>query len=142
MSTPDLCNVCDSLINELGVPANFWGFQYPHSGNGYSGIYVLSGSFDGREYISSPLIKALLQNQFYEIKFYVSLADKILKASIGSIGVYFSNDSIEGDTTTQVLSLFPQIQNPKDSFLSDTLNWMIIVDTFLASGGERFITIG
>ncbi|MCY7410391.1 MAG: T9SS type A sorting domain-containing protein [Chitinophagales bacterium] len=143
-NTPDYYNVCDSLIPpELGegVPSNFYGYQYPRSGNGYAGIICRYSTVNGRDYISCPLILPLNREQIYYLEFYCVLANSS-SASIGSLGISFSNDSISGDTTYHVLNLTPQIQHAPDSFLSDTLHWMKVSGTFTAQGGERFITIG
>src|SRR5947207_14609609 len=50
LNTPDYFNACDSLIPSYassGVPDNFEGSQYPHSGFGYAGISVHSGTENG-----------------------------------------------------------------------------------------------
>ena len=92
------------------------------------------------------------------MSFFVSLADKSPNA-MATIGALLSSDRI-GDSTMGILMrrevtdlgvskiqsiatwLEPQVANPADSVLSDTKNWVEIVDTIVADGGERFLTIG
>ena len=49
--------------------------------------------------------------------------------------VVFRNDQL-------TLPFAPQIKSPVGVFLNDTLNWIEISGTYIAHGGERYITIG
>lgn len=143
-NTPDYFNICDSLIPSYtgsGVPDNWQGSQYPRSGYGYVGIGIHGSSINGREYLSVPLSKQLTEGTKYIFTYYTVLS-KLSDASSGSIGIYFSGDAIDGDTTSHVLNLTPQIQHPEDSFLRDTLNWMKVSAIYTAQGSERYVTIG
>jgi gliding motility-associated-like protein len=57
------------------------------------------------------------------------------------MGAYLSNTVINLNTH-YAIPVIPQIENPKGHFLSDTLNWMLVSGSFIASGGEQYITIG
>lgn len=57
-----------------------------------------------------------------------------------SIGTFFSLNTI-GDNFDVVIDTLPQVVN-KDFFLKDSINWMKIEKTFIAHGGEKYITIG
>jgi len=47
------------------------------------------------------------------------------------------------DSTSQgIIHLSAQVNNPNGIFISDTLNWTEISGSFIATGGENFITIG
>src|ERR1700685_2222823 len=40
-ATPDYFNMCDTIIDIIEsatIPSNYWGYQYPVSGNGYAGF--------------------------------------------------------------------------------------------------------
>jgi hypothetical protein len=141
LNTPDYFNVCDTLVNQLGVPKNLWGFQYANSGDAYAGFAVHYGSINGREYISTSLTATLTNGKQYQMNFFLNLSNQSAAAS-SSIGAYFSIDSIQGDTTIQVINLKPQIKLNVDNVITDTLNWVRVTDTFIADGGERFLTIG
>lgn len=143
-NTPDYFNICDSMVppeQGEGVPSNWAGFQNPRSGVAYAGFTIRYASFDGRDYISTPLLIALDYGKLYELAFYVCLSNNSEAASY-NIGAHFSSDSIIGDSTIGVLNLIPQVEQQIDSFVSDTLNWTKVADTFTAKGGERYLTIG
>jgi len=59
------------------------------------------------------------------------------------IGAYFS---VTAPTSTSSGYLngnpLPQVFNPPGNVITDTLNWQLISGTYVASGGEQFITIG
>ncbi len=117
------------------------GFQLPHSGSAYAGLWVFTtGGIGTREYIEQELINQLDSGTIYSVSFYVSRAEYSRYAS-DRIGAYFSEDSI---TSTNYLNLpvIPQIENQSGNILTDTLNWTLISNLFIADGGEKFITIG
>ncbi len=147
--SPDYLNSCTSYL-WMGVPSNFWGFQYPKTGNAYAGIFTYSSiSFSSppqREYIQVMLTDTLIADQNYCVDFYVSAAEfpnitnyKIV--AITELGLYFSNAPVSLNSA-DTLSYIPQITSPPGIFLSDTANWMHISGNYTASGGEQYITIG
>ncbi len=142
-STSDLFNTCSSL-SPVDIPLNNFGYQNPFFGNSYGGIYFyLNNNIQiHREYIEIELTKKLTKNYIYCIEFYVSLADSSNYA-IASIGGLFSTDSILVSCTTGCLiNIIPQIQNDSSNIVTDKQNWVKISGSFVASGGEQFLTIG
>jgi len=143
-SMSDLLNECSppyptSLVN---IPINIWGYQYPRTGNGYAGIYVFADYEKGREYISVKLDSALIAGKTYCVGYYASLANKGYPYfAIDRMGAYFSNTAISLNTY-YIIPATPQIENPTGHFLSDTINWMLVSGSFIALGGEQYITIG
>jgi len=146
-ASPDYFNSC-SLYNKyigysVGVPNNVAGYQNPKTGDAYAGIVLLVNDDDYfyREYIQGELIEELIRGKEYEIEFFVSLADsssfysdrisvclskeKLLKSEIPYSALYCDNSS--------------KIQ---DLELSDKERWIKIKSKLIASGGERYITIG
>lgn len=150
----DYYNVCGS--RECGVPKNKLGIQEPHHGQGFCGIYC--SKTDYREYLQTELKEPLRAGEIYRISFYVSLSEYSAGA-VATIGALFTADRI-GDTNRSVLmhkevksiapgisqtvaSYFePQVVNDYDHVLTDTKGWTEIRGTFIAKGGERFLTIG
>lgn len=129
---------------------NCKGFQHPRTGKGFAGFVV----FDTikpyeREYISAKLDFKLNFNESYCVSFYVSLSNYhfITNGYMGSryaidrIGLYFSDNEIQLNTY-DIIPVIPQISNTPGNILKDTINWMLISGTFLAQGGEQYITIG
>ena len=129
--SPDEFNSC--VPNFL----NSWGFQLPHSGNGYSGggFYEYTGI---REYLQIELNSTLIQNKSYCASFYVNLADRSHFAC-NNIGMYFSATHTFIATTSN-LSFIPQIVDT--SIITDSTNWINISGEYTAQGGERYIIIG
>jgi len=140
-SSSDLFNSW-SDTSDVSVPTNIMGFQHAHSGNGYAGIYCYNDTFNFREYIEVPLINSLVANRRYCVELYISLVD-ISQFSISNIGAYFSTDSLLDNSTYEAIDyIVPQIENPDSIMLNDTSNWMKVSGSFIASGGEKFMTIG
>jgi gliding motility-associated-like protein len=70
---------------------------------------------------------------------YVCIADRV-RYSTDAIGAYFSTGAVSLPNGG-VLPYTPQIFNTS-GILQDTANWVQISGTFIAQGGENFITIG
>ncbi len=136
-SSPDYYNSC--ATDTQGVPYNVVGNQNAFDGNAYVGIYCYYTFLPQREYVQSQLNETLVAGQTYYVSFRVSLADDY-GIAIGSLGAYFSNNPITGVGTTAPISVVPQISS--SSIISNTTNWVQITGSFIANGGERFITIG
>jgi hypothetical protein len=153
-STPDYFNSCFNVDNydwNLGLPSNFAGNALDcDSLNGYSGLlaYMVeeTSSHVGndqnsifhnyREYIQTELSDPLIEGEKYIIQFKTRLSSKSRIAS--KVGLLISNNKIWSSSTT-VLNYTPSLES---GIISDTSNWILISDTIIADGGERFITIG
>ena len=136
-NTPDLFNKCSSS-SSCGIPYNWNGYQQAHSGNGYGGV---GWNHDNNcEYLSVKLISSLKAGRKYCVNFYVNPGNKTYWF-IDRIGAYLSVDSIN-EATYGYLHYIPQIESPVGVVISDTVNWTEISDSFVAQGGEQFITIG
>lgn len=138
--TPDYYHTCSSDL-QSDVPTNLTGYQIPHSGNGYVGIFAfqVSSSPNVREYISIQLEETLQNEQEYHLQFYLSLSNNS-QFAITTIGAYFS----ESDALPMnqfILNVTPQIVNSTQA-LTDTTSWTLITGTYIATGGEQYLTIG
>ncbi len=147
----DYFNTCaGSSITVMGVPLNVLGYQYAKTGDAFAGIYTydsyVGATNETKEYLQVKLIDSLIQDRKYCISFYVNLAKPpntftYNNVAITEIGIYISNNAVL-TTNTLTLQNTPQIQSPHGLFLSDTVNWVEISGTYIAIGGERYITIG
>ncbi len=140
---PDIFHVCCTNPSICGVPSQtaFHTYQNPHNGNGYAGIDADCGSISNfREYIQSKLITRLSTGHIYCVKFYVSLFD-INKSYIKTLGAYFDNGSVSAPSHFGLATVTPQVYNATQP-LNDTINWMMIEGSFVATGNEEYITIG
>ena len=70
--TTDIFSSCAK--GKVAAPKNFRGFQEPHSGSSYAGLYLFSPNHY-REYIQLSLNKTLTKGSYYELSLFVSLAE-------------------------------------------------------------------
>ena len=135
----DLYNTCSTHF-AYSVPENSWGFQYPHTGNGYAGggFYSNGGVPGYREYLQVELDSPLVANQNYCGSFYVNLTN-LAKYANNNFGMYFSTTHIFVSNYNP-LNLIPQINDT--TIVSDTANWILVYGKYRAQGGERYIIIG
>lgn len=137
--TPDYYNTCGSIWN-VSVPNNQTGFQYPHTGNAYSGLatYYIIGEY--REFIGAQLSSSLLIGQKYYLSFYVSLAGK-QGASMASnnIGARFHNNPYNYVNAAPINNFAHLSCN---SLITDTTNWSFITGSFIADSAYSYISLG
>lgn len=136
LSTPDYFNSCAS--GNFSVPQNAYGFQNPRTGTAYVGISSIINGSSWREYIQIQLSSPLVPGEKYCVEFYICTSDSSTY-SINNLGAYFSTNSITSPSTTE-LNVVPQIINNTPLIQPNT--WQIVADSFIASGGENYITIG
>jgi len=139
INTPNYFNQCSSGTATL--PATAFGYQLPHSGAAYAGIYQYWSTVTNyREYIETPIDTTLIQNECYHFEMYISSAD-FGKYSSHNISVYFS-DTLVHNAPLSLLSIFtPQISNVANNY-PDSSNWILVSGDYTAHGGERFLIIG
>lgn len=142
--TSDYFNTCVTgwpTFPVPGVPLSPFGYQWPNSGSGHAGLIPYSSAPDYREYLQSPLAAPLVAGQPYTVTFHVNLGDTCSLA-IDRIGAYLSVGPVGPVPNWAPLPYTPQVESPANVFLTDTLNWVAITGTFVASGGEDHIVIG
>jgi hypothetical protein len=131
--------------NFFGIPYNGFGYQPAHGQNSYAGfgVFVPAPAVNQREYVTGTLSDSLETGKRYCVSFYASFANNE-RFYTDDIGAYFCTDTstLVNYSTNQVLNVIPQVENLQGNMLSDTLNWMLISGSFIAQGGEKFITIG
>ncbi len=143
MSSPDYFN---NNCAEYKIPfasKNYWGYQLPLSGNTYTGIIAYdfrkqNQEEAGGEYLQGHFSEPLKAKQKCTIEFSVSLAE-CSKISLQHLEVYFSEKEIK-EKTVQLLKLKPQVTTHVN--ISDTSQWVTILENFTAKGGENYFTIG
>lgn len=141
-SSSDYFNACvDSIID---IPENSAGFQYAKTGDAYIGLTYYSYFFNGnggREYAEVKLTQSLSPGKKYKLKYYTSMANGS-RFSITKFDAHFSTDSLLDSASFDLLTIpvTPQIQY--NGRIDDTLNWVEVNGSFIAAGGERFLTLG
>lgn len=154
LGTSDYFHICGN--KECNVPRNKMGYQTPHTGDAYCGIYCSKDEY--REYLQTELKEPLIAGRHYRVSFWTSLADRSPFA-IATLGILLTNDAVGdssvgtlvqrevkpyGERRSQSISIhfMPQVQNSQDSLLADSKMWTEISGDFIAQGGERYLTIG
>lgn len=138
-ASPDYFHACAG--GSIGVPENTLGYQEPHSGSAYCGLYAYSKFSIVREYIQIELTESIIKGIEYKVGFWCNLVDKD-KYAISTLGAYLSLDTV-GRNDFNVINVVPQILNDPLYPLSDKENWVLIADTFVSlTGGEKYLTIG
>ena len=143
-SSPDYYNACVTSTSNAGVPYNFGGgggFQFARTGSAYFGaaLYVDSNS-QASEYWQIQLIDSLKKDSLYLLSFYVNLQNT-MKFSINEFNVLFSDTAIFYSSMSHI-PFTPQLRNMQSICITDTLNWIKIKAYYVASGGEKFMTVG
>ena len=138
----DYYDSCSTYWQTL-VPNNLAGHQFARTGIDYVGFSMFYPVNNGlREYLETELTSSLIAGETYCIEFYVSLADTS-RTAVSNFGAYFSNDSLVYDSTNAWrIPVTPQIINSPANIVTDKDNWVKISGSFVAQGGEKFITIG
>lgn len=145
LGSSDYFNGCQTLPNNVGVPANLFGEQAAHSGNGYGGIICFFGpenmaTDDTHEYMSHALAAPLVPGESYSVEFFVSLAD-LSKYAVNDLSALFSvQPPLRNDLFT--ITATPQIMNTSLTMLDNTTGWTRINGCFTADSAYAYITIG
>ncbi|MDF2452699.1 MAG: hypothetical protein K0S26_2203 [Bacteroidota bacterium] len=152
-ATPDLYNECANFFsgnpypNAASIPQNCYGYQTPHLGESYAGIGLYSLNYlpdsvkIANELAGVKLREPLKFNQCYYGEFYLSLGN-INMITLNTIGMLFTQNTytLHPDSFNNLVS--PQIQWDTTQYFTDTLNWIKVSGTFIAQGGEEYLTIG
>jgi len=139
LNTPDYLNSNCNPSTWHSAPANYYGYINAYNGSSYIGAVFYSGNTSEiKEYIYQNLSQPLQSGKIYCLNFYISRADAS-RGAIKNIGAYFS-PTLPVLNPSMYINANPQVF--ANSFISDTLNWVLIQGCFTAVGGEQFITIG
>lgn len=123
---------------DYNTPNNILGYQEPHGGVAYGGLFVSHHINSIREYFQAPLLAPLEAGVTYYVEFYVSRA--AVWCAVTHIGAYFS-EMPPPFNSNQVINVTPQIDY-LFGFMYDEVEWIPVSGCFVAQGGEMYITIG
>jgi Mg-chelatase subunit ChlD len=96
------------------------------------------------EYIECKLNQPLVQGKLYCVRYYVALDRKSNFAS-NRFGFAITTDSISYPNSHSVMAgydPFAHINEADDHYITSDEGWVMICDTFIAKGGEQFLTLG
>ncbi len=148
----DYFNSCSTA--DVQVPSNSLGYQQAKIGKAYSGIFILYNSNtiinDFKEYIEVPLKKNLTKDKTYCLEFYYSIAERFCSnpnnyypIKLGALLTDTIVSRLSGINTQQPQNIYanPQISQQLPQII-DTINWIKVSGSFIAKGGEHYLTIG
>jgi len=137
--------------NDFCTPKNIFGYQHAYTGNAFCGISFFDNRvefIDYKEYIEIKLNKILKYNNIYCIEFYYSISGYFNNNNYYPIelGALLTDTIVlrqSGINTQQPQNIYaiPQISQQLP-LLRDTLNWIKVSGSFIANGGEQYLTIG
>ena len=112
-------------------------------GSGYMGVSAYRPSWGDtyREYIGVQLTQPLVAGVTYYGEYWVRLYPDACWAS-NAMGMYVSQGPPADPPFTTCMYVTPQIMNPVGRLLVSRQYWTKICGTFVAQGGENFITLG
>ncbi|HIA07287.1 MAG TPA: hypothetical protein EYN71_11435 [Flavobacteriales bacterium] len=126
--TSDYFNECDFTVNN------------PNTGNGYVGFFTYINFIpNAREYVQAQLTSPLQAGECYTGSMYISLRPGSGYA-LDSVGMFVSvlaPPSVSGN----MIDTTPQIATNVGNMVADS-NWVQITGSFIATGGEEYVTIG
>ena len=146
--TSDYFNKCTSI--QVNVPKNFIGNMWAYNGNAYAGVVLFEVHPDDsskgiqrdyREYLQGEFKSLLIKDKYYIVKIHYTIATYSTFA-INRIGVCISTKRVKNKLTYKLLDCNDEISFCDESFHKERDIWYEVADTFLAQGGERYITIG
>ncbi len=143
LGTSDYYNSCSSSPFAT-VPANNMGPLAAYNGVGYAGIYFHLAMSDpylsGAEYIQGQTNTPLEAGKTYKLAMKVSLPASS-GVAVDEFGAYFSSTPFFDSIPLQ-LEFTPQCVFFNPNFYTTVGNWMHAETTFIAQGGEQYLTIG
>ena len=142
-----------------GFPANFCAtYIYPHSDSTCIGLAMFArdtSSTNLRDYVQNKLKDTLKAGHHYQFSMWVQLSDSLQIAwsqwngkmvGINSFSALFTDSAfsawqgVNNRTAFPYWNYKPQVQI--NTMVTDTQHWVLLTDTFIAKGGERYMTLG
>jgi OOP family OmpA-OmpF porin len=127
----------------IGTPMNTYGQEDPREGKCYVGIsaYLTVKKQNERSYITGALTEKLQKNKTYCIEFWVSLAEGS-KYACNNIGIKFDQKKPDESKDKQLFKGNVDVLHPENKVVNSANGWFKICGTYVAKGGEQYITIG
>lgn len=121
--------------------SNTYGKEDPKEGENYAGLVVYSPKDKiARNYITSPLAQPMLKGKKYCVSMYISLAEGS-KFATNQLGINFNKKQLKTEDNKAIIDK-TSILHPQSKVVNATYGWEKVCGTYIAEGGEEFITIG
>jgi len=128
-------------VPEISTPTNFYGIEAPKEGSNYAGIYAFSYNDKvPRSYIMAKLTSPLKKGMTYCVQFNVSLAE-LSKYASNDIAAHISKKAFGTEEKSSIIDK-SHIIHPDNKIFNALFGWDKVCGTFVAEGGEKYITIG
>ncbi len=127
----------------FGTPGNYAGYQVPTStfeGGGYIGMVTYSTGSSPHEYARTN-IPALMPGQAYKVLMRISLSDSFYLATHAP-GIFFFVNADTAVSSLSVLPYTPQVTFTSAGHITDKVNWVTLIDTFVADSAYTHLIIG
>jgi OmpA-OmpF porin, OOP family len=147
LMTTDYFHTCN--YKDVKAPENHFGYQYAADGNGYTGMFIYAPQ-NYREYIQGVLTDTLEYGRTYELSFHISLAEES-KFAIRAFSYIVTERQIHAanrrslnrnDIAEEFSDSLEIHEISQKTYHTDTAQWIEIKQTFVATGGEKYFTIG
>lgn len=122
------------------VPQNNAGFQYARTGSGYAGCVFAVEHNDYHENITAYLRESLTAGEEYTLTYFIS-SPELAGRGVDNPSGLLTTDSIFPMTSLGRILLKPQVKL-SDVYFADSVRWMKVSGSFIAGGGENYLTIG
>jgi outer membrane protein OmpA-like peptidoglycan-associated protein len=133
--------VKESKLPILLTSGNTYGKEDPKEGDNYAGLVAYSPKDKiPRNYITSPLTQPMLKGKKYCVSMYISLAEGS-KFATNQLGINFSKKKLSIEDKKTIVDK-TSILHAQQKVVNATYGWEKICGTYIAEGGEEFITIG
>ena len=127
-STSDYYNTCNYMLSA------------PHTGDAYCGFITYLNFYpNAREYLQVKMLSSLDAGKCYKAEMWLALRNGSGYTN-SDVGMYFSQTAPQVPNIL-VINAQPQLYSSPSEMSNDT-SWTKIVGTFVASGGEEYLTIG
>ncbi|MFK7776398.1 MAG: gliding motility-associated C-terminal domain-containing protein [Saprospiraceae bacterium] len=141
-SSPDYFNSCyvGPPFPGQSVPNNLIGYQPARTGGAYIGLAVHGTGTSVREYLQVLLPQPLIAGECYYVEMHTSSGYTSTNfEGISNVGVYLSENPPPVSSLAMIYAT-PQVYYSE--VVTDTVNWVPLTGSFIANGGEQYLTIG
>ncbi len=146
----DILNECSGVgysvyfDYQVDIPKNYVGYQWARTGKGMMSFWSssanpITNNRLGEEIATFKLSDSLVPNKKYCLRFYTVLSDSVGQATDALEAVLSSEFSM---SIPDQISYYSIVSNIGKGFLDDTLHWMPVFDTIIATGNELYLHIG
>lgn len=141
----DLSRSCGQPMDSASLGIQAKGFQSSYDGLRHAGGFQWygPGSSYTRDYLMTELTESLLAGAAYEVGLYYSRGEGYSFA-VDRINAYLGQSAVYEDHPNNLSTVSPQVDLMAvgSAYLTEGTEWIQLVDTFVAQGGERWLVIG